>query len=241
MDILSNLAGILGQGGGTQNTSASGGGMMDSNMLGSLVGALFSGRGRAPAPTSTTGAQTGGMSELGGIGSILGSLLGGSAGGGASRSGAGGMGGLGGLGGLLGSLMGGQAESIPPPPVPRNAPPPTQENVTLNMLRALVYAARADGRVDASEQAAIQDHINKVGLGNQAQAFIDQTFREAVDPNVIARNITSPDEAMNIYVLTCAVTGLDDPREQQYAQDLANALQIPVQAQQAVKQRLGVR
>ncbi len=237
MDILSNLAGILGQGGATNNRSASGGGMVDSNMLGSLVGALFSGRGRAPAPSSTTGAQSGGMGELGGIGSILGSLLGGSAGG-MSGSGAGG---LGGLGGLLGSLMGGQAESIPPPPVPRNAPAPTQENVTVNMLRALVYAARADGRVDASEQAAIQDHIKKVGLGNQAQAFIDQTFREPVDPNVIARNITSSDEAMNIYVLTCAVTGLDDPREQQYAQDLANALQIPVQAQQAVKQRLGVR
>ncbi len=227
MDILSNLGSLLGQGAaGNNQTAAGGGGMFDPNMLGGLVGALFSGKPGAPAQ----GAAAQGGGDMGGLGSLLGSLMGSGSTGGASSGG--------GMGGLLGSLLGGEAQNVPPPPVPKSAPARSNENYATNMLRAMVYAARADGKINQNEQAAIQKQVNMLNLGNEAQAFIDQAFKEPLNPKAIAQSIATSDEAMNIYAMTCAVTGLDDPREVQYAKDLAAALGIPAQVQQAIQRKL---
>ncbi len=227
MDILSNLGSLLGQG-AANNQAQGGGGMFDPNMLGGLVGALFSGKPGAPAQGAAP--SQGGAGDMGGLGSLLGSLMGSGSTGGASSGG--------GMGGLLGSLLGGEAQNVPPPPVPKSAPARSNENYATNMLRAMVYAARADGKISPNEQAAIQKQINMLNLGNEAQAFIDQAFKEPLNPKAIAQSIATSDEAMNIYAMTCAVTGLDDPREVQYAKDLAMALGIPAQVQQAIQKKL---
>ncbi len=227
MDILSNLGSLLGQGAaGSTNQAQGGGGLFDPNMLGGLVGALFSGKPGAPAQ----GAASSGGSDMGGLGSLLGSLMGSGGAGGASSGG--------GMGGLLGSLLGGEASNVPPPPVPKNAPAPSNENYATNMLRAMVYAARADGKISPNEQTAIQKQLNMLNLGREAQSFIDQAFKEPLNPKAIAQSIATPDEAMNIYAMTCAVTGLDDPRELQYAKDLAAAMGIPAQVQQAIQKKI---
>lgn len=237
MDLLSNLTNLLGQMGATpgaaparQSGAADAlGGLLNPEMLSGLVGALLGGSGSA-APTA--GAQSS-QAGLGGLGSLLGML----AGGGAPASGAS-AGAAGGMGGLLGSLLGGAMGGATPPPPPAAPAADTPATKAENILRALVYAARADGRVDAQEQAALNQQVQSLGLGREAQAVVNQAMAEPLNPNNIARNITSSDEAVRIFALSAAITQMDDEREKAYIADLGNSLGISPQTQQALVSRM---
>lgn len=239
MDILSNLANLLGQGaqkGAAPQQGAQAadglGGLFSPDVLGGLVGSLLGGKsGAAP--------QAGGMGELG---SLLGSLLGGAHGAGAGAAPAApaaprapsGAAAGGGLASILGSLMG--AEEAPPPaPMAKE---PTVDNKAINLLRALIYAVKADGKIDREEEQAINEQVRKLGLGAQAQTLVDKFLAEPLDPNKIAQNITSSDEALNIYALSCAITKMDDPAERKYLDSLANAMQIPMSIRQELVRRI---
>lgn len=236
MDLLSNLTNLLGQMGGTQGAAParqSGaadalGGLLNPEMLSGLVGALLGG-GSGGGASPMAGAQSS-SAGLGGLGSLLGML----AGGGAPASG----GATGGMGGLLGSLLGGAMGGVTPPPPPAAPAADTPATKAENILRALVYAARADGRVDANEQAALNQQVQSLGLGREAQAIVNQALSEPLNPNNIARNITSSDEAVRIFALSAAITQMDDEREKAYIADLGNSLGIPPQTQQALVSRM---
>lgn len=217
MDILSNLTKMLGQGAASGGAAPQGGGagglggLFDPNTLGGLVGSLMGGKGGSGAKSA--GPDLGGM---------LGSLLGGS-------------GGKGGMADILGSLMGGADQ--PPPPAPK-ASEPTLENRSINLLRALIYAVKADGKIDAAEEQAINEEVRKLNLGADAQAMVDKFLSEPLNPSAIAQNITSADEALNIYALSCAITQMDNPAERQYLDSLANAMQIPMPVRQELVRRI---
>jgi uncharacterized membrane protein YebE (DUF533 family) len=229
MDIFSNLTNLLGQAAGAagaapsrQAGAADGlGGLLNSDMLGGLLGALMGGGagGRGASPMR-------GGAGLGGLGSLLGMLTG--AGGGMS----------GGAGGLLGALLGGALGNAAPPPPPSAPVADTPRTKAENILRAMVYAARADGRIDPNEQSALKQQVQSLGLGAEAQGIVDRAISEPLNPNNIARNITSSDEAVRLFALSCAITKIDDEREQSYIADLGNALGIPQQTQQALISRM---
>lgn len=235
MDILSNLTNLLGQMGGAQGaaparqsgTADALGGLLNPEMLSGLVGALLGGAGGGAS--ATTGAQSS-QGGMGGLGSLLGML----AGGGAPASGGAG----GGMGGLLGSLLGGAMGGATPPPPPAAPAADTPAVKAENILRALVYAARADGKVDAQEKAALNQQVQSLGLGREAQAVVNQALSEPLNPNNIARNITSSDEAVRIFALSAAITRVDDEREKTYIADLGNSLGISPQTQQALISRM---
>lgn len=237
MDILSSLTNLLGEAAGAQAAPSRQSGaadplgqLLNPQMLGSLVGALFGGSG-AGAASPTAGAHAS-AAGLGGLGSLVGMLVGGGGGSGAAPA-------SGGAGGLLGALLGGMGGETPPPPPPPASPAPdTVETKAENVLRALVYAARADGHVDRQEQAALNQQVQSLGLGSAGQTIVNQALSEPLNPNNIARNITSSDEAVRIFALSCALTRLDDNREKSYITDLGNSLGIPAQTQRAVIDRI---
>lgn len=215
MDILSNLTKMLGQGAASGGAApqGGGGGLFDPSSLSGLVGSLLGGKGGS----SAAGAQSGGPD----LGNMLGSLLGGA-------------GGKGGMADILGSLMGGGEQ---PPPAPK-ASEPTLENRSINLLRALIYAVKADGKIDSAEEQAINEEVRKLNIGADAQAMVDKFLSEPLNPAAIAQNITSSDEALNIYALSCAITQMDNPAERQYLDSLANAMQIPMPVRQELVRRI---
>ncbi len=256
MDILQNLTNLLSQGaGGSGQQAGMGGGLGGlGDMLGGLLGG---GQQEASAPRQQQYQQPGAASAGGGLGSLLdpgmltgllGSLMG--AKGGATRGAqtggaAGGMD----LGGLLGALMGGGGGSLlgslfgggdQPPPAPQaTAPADTlPQKRGENLLRALIYAAKADGKIDKQEEAAINDHVRKLGLGADAQNLVNQYLSEPVDPRNIARNITESNEALQIFALSAALTQVDQPAEQQYIESLGNTLGIAQATQQSIIKRI---
>jgi uncharacterized membrane protein YebE (DUF533 family) len=214
--------------------------------------------GRAPAP------QPGSLP--GGLGGLLEQLAGGTAGGTATRAGtspgAGGLDGLlgslasgGGLGGLVGAAGGAAAAPGRAAPEPNagfgdllnqslrnygepDVPPvPQQEAAAALLLRAMIQAAKSDGKVDDAERAKLLD-----GLKEATQAEVDFVKAELaapVDIEGLARKVPKGLEAQ-VYTMSVMAITLDDKAEAQYLNELATALHLAPAQVNSIHTQLGV-
>jgi uncharacterized membrane protein YebE (DUF533 family) len=214
--------------------------------------------GRAPAP------QPGSLP--GGLGGLLEQLAGGTAGGTATRAGtspgAGGLDGLlgslasgGGLGGLVGAAGGAAAAPGRAAPEPNagfgdllnqslrnygepDVPPvPQQEAAAALLLRAMIQAAKSDGKVDDAERAKLLD-----GLKEATQAEVDFVKAELaapVDIEGLARKVPKGLEAQ-VYTMSVMAITLDNKAEAQYLNELATALHLAPAQVNSIHTQLGV-
>jgi uncharacterized membrane protein YebE (DUF533 family) len=214
--------------------------------------------GRAPAP------QPGSLP--GGLGGLLEQLAGGTAGGTATRAGtspgAGGLDGLlgslasgGALGGLVGAAGGAAAAPGRAAPEPNagfgdllnqslrnygepDVPPvPQQEAAAALLLRAMIQAAKSDGKVDDAERAKLLD-----GLKDATQAEVDFVKAELaapVDIEGLARQVPKGLEAQ-VYTMSVMAITLDNKAEAQYLNELATALHLAPAQVNGIHTQLGV-
>jgi len=202
-------------------------------LLGSLLGngSLSSGLGSQLLGGLLGGGGGGG----GGLGGMLGGLLGG--GGGQQQQQAGGMSGLlggllggggaggqeaaggGGIGGMLSGMLGGGEEAAAPPEQQAAA----NDQATV-MIRAMVNAAKSDGRVDESEQ---QNIISKLG-SDISEAEIDFLKKEFAAPLDVAGFASSVPQGLEqqVYFLSLTSIELDTQNEAQYLGQLAQAMKL---------------
>lgn len=112
------------------------------------------------------------------------------------------------------------------------------------VLRSMIYAARADGNIDATEQARIDEIMGSMLPGQNLSGVMERLKKEMIDPNKIAAATTSPEQAEDVYRLSCAVIDIDHFMEDSYLQSLAKALglgdnrkkQLEAEAEQAKRQ-----
>lgn len=117
---------------------------------------------------------------------------------------------------------------------------PTAELV----LRAMTYAARADGVIDAQEQDRMEKIMHSMLPGQDVSGAMARIRQENIDPARIAQSVRSPEQADDVYRLSCAVIDVDHFMETSYLDALAKALninpaekkQIEGEAEQAKKQ-----
>lgn len=206
-------------------------------LLGALMGnkSLSSGLGGK----LLSGLMGGGGQQSGG--SPLASILSGVLGGGGRQSGspmAGLLGGLlggGGLSGLLGSVMGG---GQPEPAESQAAPQQADANEqALLMIRAMVNAAKSDGRVDQSEQENI---ISKLGndVDESEIEFLRREFASPLDVESFARSIPKGME-QQIYAISLTSIELDTQNEANYLGQLAQGLQMDPNICNQIHEHLG--
>lgn len=123
---------------------------------------------------------------------------------------------------------------------------PTAELV----MRAMIYAARADGTIDAVEQDRIQQIMRNMLPGQNVDDALVRISQESIDPATIARSVTSAEQAQDIYRLSCAVIDIDHFMEVSYLDALAKALRLDnaqkkqleaeaIQAKTALRQSIG--
>lgn len=99
---------------------------------------------------------------------------------------------------------------------------PTAELV----MRSMIYAARADGAIDADERQRIRKILQGM-MGNQdVNATLDAMQHETLDPARLAAQAGSPEQAEDIYRLSCSVIDIDHFMERGYLDALANSLGI---------------
>lgn len=196
------LGGLLGGGQQQQRAPQGGGG------LAALLGGVLGGGGQQQSANPMAG--------------ILGSLLGGGGNAGGGSSAASGIAGM--LGGMLGG--GGQAASQQQPQRAAVAPQPAVDpnQAAVLMIRAMVNAAKSDGRIDEQEQQKI---ISKLGNDvDQAEInFLKQEFAAPLDVAGFARSIPQGLE-QQIYAMSLTSIDLDTQNEAQYLGQLAQGLKM---------------
>ncbi len=101
-----------------------------------------------------------------------------------------------------------------------------QDSTALILLEAMVFAARADGHIDAEEQQNIHNAVEALFPGQNMSAFLDTLLQKPIDPNALAAKVHSKEEAYDLYRLSCAIITIDSFMERSYLDGLAKALQL---------------
>ena len=237
-DLLEQL--LRGQASAGQQSSAAAGGGLGG--LGGLLGGLLGGG------TSGGGAPAGG---LGGLGGLLGGLLGGGGlGGGAlgggtqSRSGGTNYAALASLG-----MMAFQAyqawqrsqASAAPQQAPQTADllaGPQVEEHSHAVLRALIAAAKADGRIDDSEKHLISSEIGRHTDDPNLQQWLDAEVAKPLDAREVAQAANNdPAMAAEMYIASVMLVDDQQDAERNYLDELAAALQIDPELQVHLEQQ----
>ncbi|WP_328186007.1 tellurite resistance TerB family protein [Marinobacter sp. OP 3.4] len=102
-----------------------------------------------------------------------------------------------------------------------------REQRGLEILQAMIMAARADGHIDANERALLSQEIEKLGADDELQAWIQQQFEAPLDADVLARQADSPQAAREVYLVSAVIVDDQNPMERAWLDQLANALQLP--------------
>ena len=94
------------------------------------------------------------------------------------------------------------------------------------VMRAMIFAARADGSVDALERQRIETILQNMLQGQDVSGQINALEAEMLDPRRIAADVQSGEQAEDIYRLSCVVIDIDHFMERSYLDALGTALGI---------------
>lgn len=257
--------GLLGDLFGSNTGGGSGGNLND--MLGQVLGGRTGGGRPygGPASRGASGGLGGLLDSLtsrtasgggaGGLGGILGQLAGGTK----TRS----AGTGGGLGDLLGGLLGGAAaggmagqlarkdsqptndasfgelfnDAVAKQGEPDVAPTPEQNAVAGLMLRAMIQAAKSDGKIDDAEKQRL---LGKLGddLDDEERQFIRDQMAAPVDAEALARDVPKGLESQ-VYLMSLLAIDLDHEDEARYLDRLAQALKLDRPSVDEIHDQLG--
>lgn len=101
-----------------------------------------------------------------------------------------------------------------------------QERRSLELLQAMIMAARADGHIDAQERELITQQIDALGADDELHRWVEQQLEAPLDAQALARQADSPQAAREMYLISVAVIDEQNPMERAWLDQLAQALQL---------------
>ncbi len=225
--------------------------------LGDLMGDILSG-GRRSGQPGGLGKGSGGLGDLleqlggghrsgnatsgGGIGDVIGDLAGGKTRGDDD------------LGNIFGDFLG-DKQSEPEPErgggsfgdifndslarggEPEVQPTRHQEAAAALMLRAMIQAAKSDGKIDEAERAKLIENLGDIT--REEREFVNREMQAPVDAEGLARQVP-PGLEQQVYLMSVVGIDLDNRKEAQYLHDLATALDIDRDGVNTIHDHLGV-
>lgn len=111
-----------------------------------------------------------------------------------------------------------------------------EENARL-MIRAMIQAAKADGQIDAEEQARIMQFLGDATA--EERAFVEAELAAPVDPVALA-NDTSDAMRAQVYATAASAVRVDSPAEAAYLSNLAAALGLDAQKVAQIRSAMGL-
>ncbi|MEE1886706.1 tellurite resistance TerB family protein [Pseudomonas carassii] len=209
----------------------------------------------------------GGMSAQDGLGGLLGGLLGGGSGAGGGGGLGGLLGGLlGGGGGNAGASAQGRSaggvnyaalaslgmmafqayqswqrsQAAAPQQAVRTVDQlsgPEAEDHSHAILRALIAAAKADGRIDPQEEQLIYAEIKRHTSDPQLQQWLDEEVSKPLDAAEVAQSAQDPGMAAEMYLASVMLVDDQQDAERAYLDELASALGIDPSLQVHLEQQ----
>jgi len=102
-----------------------------------------------------------------------------------------------------------------------------QESLGLALVRAMIAAARADGKLDAEESQAVFQRIQSSSLDAEEKALLIDEMNHAADMDAIVRAGSTPEAAAELYTASLLAIRVDHPAENAYLSMLAARLKLP--------------
>jgi uncharacterized membrane protein YebE (DUF533 family) len=93
-------------------------------------------------------------------------------------------------------------------------------------LKAMINAAKADGRIDAEEKARLFDRLGQVSLTEAERDFLFDELARPIDTDGLVKESTSPAVAAQIYAASLLAIDPDQPSEKAYLAELARRLGV---------------
>ena len=131
-------------------------------------------------------------------------------------------------------------QSSAPPTAPQSAPTgrqqPGGEQQALILIRAMINAAKADGRLDQNEQESILKQMRNPTSENIQ--FLREEFQRPLDARGFALSVPVGME-QQVYTMSLIAINLDTSEEAKYLMELAENLRLSPDVREQIHQRLG--
>jgi uncharacterized membrane protein YebE (DUF533 family) len=185
----------------------------------------------------------GNKAMAGGLGALAGALLGGGKG---SVKGAVGGGSLAMLAGVaMSALQSAGHKPQAPRALAAVESPRYQEDLEQDaavIVKAMINAAKADGRIDQEEVQKIIGKLDDDGLTSEEKNFFTSEAQKPLDlQGVINSAAGNPEMAAQIYTASLLAIEVDTAAEERYMDELARGLRLPKQSVDFIEMTLGVR
>ena len=100
------------------------------------------------------------------------------------------------------------------------------EDLGKSLVRAMISAAKADGRIDAEEKDAIFERLKTMPLSGEEKACVFDELSTPLDINAVVSRADTPEHAAEIYAASLVAITADTPAEQAYLEALAAKLRL---------------
>lgn len=107
-------------------------------------------------------------------------------------------------------------------PEPRNLD--AQDELARGLVRAMLAAARADGKLDGAERAALFERIASLDLDEPSRAELYAELERPVSIDEIVARASTRERALELYTASLAAIDADTPAERGYLSLLAARL-----------------
>ncbi|WP_127142616.1 tellurite resistance TerB family protein [Pelagibacterium montanilacus] len=129
----------------------------------------------------------------------------------------------------------------PPPgpfmPAPENES--EQESLGKALVRAMIAAAKADGRIDADEKEKIFARLEGMDLSPQDKAFVFDELSSPLDMEAVVRAADTPEHAAEIYAASLVAIEGASPGERAYLAALSHRLSLPADLVTSIHETAG--
>ncbi len=100
------------------------------------------------------------------------------------------------------------------------------DELSMLLVRSMIGAAKADGSIDTQESQAILNRINELQLPAEDKAFLFEEYSRPLDIAAIARDVDSPEHAVEVYAASALIVDPPSPPERIYLDSLARELSL---------------
>lgn len=101
-----------------------------------------------------------------------------------------------------------------------------QEELGKSLVRAMISAAKADGRIDADEKEAIFAKLETMNLSSEEKAWVFDELSSPLDINAVAARADTQEHATEIYAASLVAITADTAAERAYLDALASKLRL---------------
>ena len=109
-----------------------------------------------------------------------------------------------------------------------------------DLLRAMLAAARADGKLDASERRKLSEHVARGDLADGERAALYAELEQPVSIDEVVAAATTPQRAIELYSASLLAIAVDSAAERGYLALLAARLELDEELVASIHREAGV-